>query len=112
MTRIPALMYDIEDITRWLDESQVSTVTSILKLTEEVGEVAAAYIGMTGDNPRKGVTNNQAAVLAELADVAVTALCALQHMTQDIGQTYKVLSEKLDDICRRAGIPTESSDNG
>ncbi|GAA2930935.1 MazG-like family protein [Kitasatospora cinereorecta] len=30
----------------------------MLKLSEEVGEVAQAVIGVTGQNPRKGVTHS------------------------------------------------------
>ncbi|MFF4559740.1 MazG-like family protein [Streptomyces sp. NPDC001435] len=42
----------------------------ILKLSEEVGEVAEAVIWATGQNPRKGVTHGWEDVQAELCDVA------------------------------------------
>ena len=41
----------------------------LLKLTEEVGEVADAFIGMHGLNARKGVCRTRDDLLAELADV-------------------------------------------
>ncbi|MES4887502.1 MazG-like family protein [Streptomyces sp. NPDC096012] len=53
----------------------------VLKLSEEVGEVAEAIIGATGQNPRKGVTHSWEDVQAELCDVAVTALVALRTLT-------------------------------
>ena len=44
----------------WLDaangRSPHETAARIMKIAEETGEAAAAYIGMTGANPRKGVT--------------------------------------------------------
>ncbi|MFE2062273.1 MazG-like family protein [Streptomyces sp. NPDC059467] len=55
----------------------------ILKLSEEVGEVAEAVIGATGQNPRKGVTHTWEDVQGELCDVAITALVALRTLTPD-----------------------------
>lgn len=45
-----------------------------LKVVEELGEAVAALIGMTGQNPRKGVTHTRADLVSELYDVALTAL--------------------------------------
>lgn len=47
------------------------------KLAEECGEVMQAVIGATGDNPRKGHTHTYDDVNSELADVILTALCAM-----------------------------------
>ncbi|MEU8818378.1 hypothetical protein [Actinoplanes sp. NPDC048796] len=55
----------------------------ILKVTEEAGEAAAAWIGMLGQNPRKGVTHTRDDVAAELADVAFTALVAIASLDLD-----------------------------
>lgn len=44
------------------------------KAAEEAGELAAAVIGVTGQNPRKGVTHTWEDVSAEAIDVAITAL--------------------------------------
>ena len=49
----------------------------LLKLTEEVGEVADAFIGMHGLNRRKGVCRTRDDLLAELADVIITAAVAM-----------------------------------
>jgi NTP pyrophosphatase (non-canonical NTP hydrolase) len=51
--------------------------TQLIKLMEECGEVAAAWIGATGTNPRKGFSHNIGDVGDELADVVATALVAM-----------------------------------
>lgn len=99
----------IGEIARWIDQSNAkSGIDSthddsmrVMKVGEEFGEVIAAYIGMTGQNPRKGVTHTKADLLAELADVAVTALCAIQHFTQNEDATQAVFTDKLDFIIKR-----------
>ena len=48
----------------------------LLKVTEEVGEAAEAFIGMHGLNSRKGVCRSRDDLLAELADVIITAAVA------------------------------------
>jgi NTP pyrophosphatase (non-canonical NTP hydrolase) len=55
----------------------------LLKVTEEAGEAAQAWIGATGQNPRKGVTHSRADVAAELADVVVAALVAVASLDLD-----------------------------
>ena len=72
----------------------------ILKLSEEVGEVARAVIGATGQNPRKGTTHTWDDVRSELCDVAVTALMALRTLTPD---AREVFAEHLAKVSRRAG---------
>ncbi|MGW0764698.1 MazG-like family protein [Streptomyces sp. NPDC002676] len=61
----------------------------ILKLSEEVGEVAEAVIGATGQNPRKGVSHTWEDVQAELCDVAITALVALRTLTPDAREAFE-----------------------
>jgi NTP pyrophosphatase (non-canonical NTP hydrolase) len=101
---------DVEAITNWIDDSnagmsgEADDGMRLLKLVEEAGEVAEAYIGMMGQNPRKGVTHDMHDVQLELADVAITALCAIQHFTKDIVQTKFVVYEKLTKIKDRSGI--------
>ncbi|MFK0109311.1 MazG-like family protein [Streptomyces sp. NPDC091217] len=53
----------------------------LLKVTEEAGEASAAYIGMTGQNPRKGTTHTTADVADELCDVIIAAAVALHCFT-------------------------------
>ncbi|UBI41329.1 MazG-like family protein [Streptomyces mobaraensis] len=59
------------------------TALRLLKLGEEVGEVVQAYLGMTGQNPRKGVTHDRSDVAAELCDVIITAATALHLFADD-----------------------------
>ncbi|MGW2960134.1 MazG-like family protein [Streptomyces sp. NPDC001220] len=61
----------------------------ILKLSEEVGEVAEAVIGATGQNPRKGVTHTWDDVQSELCDVAITALVALRTLTPQAQEVFE-----------------------
>lgn len=105
---------DISRINAWLDRSNVrmnsdlDSSMRIMKIGEEYGETVAAYIGMTGQNPRKGVTHSQGDVLAELSDVVITALCAIQHFTQDGDVTRAVLASKVASIMDRANLTAES----
>lgn len=57
------------------------TAMRLLKVQEEAGEAAAAYIGLTGQNPRKGQTHSSPDVADELCDVIVTAAVALHQFT-------------------------------
>lgn len=102
------LFGDIADITAWLDESNPAgpheDSMRVLKLVEEAGEAAAAYIGMVGQNPRKGVTHTQDDLLKELADVAITALAAMQHFTQDEAVTRAYMAAKIQAIIKRSDI--------
>src|ERR1019366_451447 len=58
---------------------EVSVEIQLLKLTEETGEAAEAFIGMHGLNSRKGVCRSRDDLLAELADVIITAAVARSH---------------------------------
>ena len=102
------LFADVADITAWLDTANPGTPHEdsmrVLKLVEEAGEAAAAYIGMVGQNPRKGVTHTLADLLGELADVALSARCAIQHFTGDAAATRDLLAAKTLHITTRAAI--------
>ncbi|MFK8851183.1 MazG-like family protein [Streptomyces sp. Ac-502] len=97
----------IRRLVAWLDQengrSQHETTLRLLKLTEEAGEVAQAWIGVIGQNPRKGVTHTRADVAEELCDVIVTAAVALASITDD---PATVLDGKLDKIAARSGVAT------
>jgi hypothetical protein len=113
MTEIWDLFAHVADITAWLDTANPPTPHEdsmrVLKLVEEAGEAAAAYIGMVGQNPRKGVTHSLDDLLGELADVALTALCAMQHFTQGQAATRAVLASKVQRIIARADIPRRAA---
>ncbi|GAA2789457.1 MazG-like family protein [Kitasatospora sp. CM 4170] len=83
----------VDHVVAWLDdESRLSPgeerMLRILKLSEEVGEVGAAVIGATGQNPRKGVTHTWEDVQHELCDVVFSALVALRTLTPDAARVF------------------------
>jgi NTP pyrophosphatase (non-canonical NTP hydrolase) len=86
----------------WLDghngRGQDEVTHRILKLVEEVGEIAQARIGQLGQNPRKGVTHSADDVADELVDMVVTALVALQSLEID---PTTVLTRKAETIALR-----------
>jgi NTP pyrophosphatase (non-canonical NTP hydrolase) len=83
----------------WLDASNGSDdlelTCRILKVTEEAGEAAQAWIGALGQNPRKGVTHTREQVADELADVAFTALVAIASLGFDPRLTVGRCAEKV-----------------
>lgn len=67
----------------------------LLKVTEEAGEAAQAYIGFTGQNPRKGITHDRGDVADELCDVIVTAMVALHSFTEMPGSYFSEHTDRL-----------------
>lgn len=97
-------------LSLWINEGnahrdpEARTWGRLAKITEESGEVIAAFIGATGQNPRKGVTCTVEAVLAELLDVAVTALGAYEHLDGHTGRALDALDRKIEAVATRAGV--------
>lgn len=97
-------------LSRWIDLSPANAVRDqealtwgrLAKVSEEAGEVIAAFIGATGQNPRKGVTGGLDAVRAELLDVATTALCALEHLDGCPGTSMSQLTAHVRAVAIRA----------
>ncbi|MFC9910972.1 MazG-like family protein [Streptomyces sp. NPDC127197] len=93
-TTLPTdLWTSIDDLWRWLDANRAhgdreGLLLRILKLSEEVDEVAQAVIGATGQNPRKGTTHTWEDVQSELCDVVITALVALRTLTPDAPEVF------------------------
>ncbi|MEV6369651.1 MazG-like family protein [Micromonospora musae] len=83
----------------WLDAANgtgdAELTCRVLKLTEEAGEVAGAWIGLLGQNPRKGVTHTRDDVAAELADVAFTALVAIESLGLDARTVLDNCADKV-----------------
>ncbi|WP_327246693.1 MazG-like family protein [Streptomyces sp. NBC_01320] len=84
----------IDHLRSWLDAGtgirpEQDLLLRMLKLSEEVGEVAQAVIGTIGQNPRKGVTHSWQDVEAELCDVIVTAMVALRTLTPEAPQVFE-----------------------
>lgn len=97
-------------LSRWIDagnahrDPEAVTWGRLAKVSEECGEVIQAYIGATGQNPRKGVTNGMEAVVKELLDVALTALCAVEHLDGGQGESMRLLAAHIDFVAKRAGV--------
>lgn len=99
-------------LSRWIDELPDNAARSVetqlwsrtMKVAEEVGEVCAAVVGYTGQNPRKGYTHTREDIAKELLDVAVTALCAYEHLTDNRGESFRALIQHIDNLIRRAGL--------
>lgn len=96
------LFLDVKRVTAWLDTNNEYTrdreALRIMKVAEEFGEVIQAVIGYTGQNPRKGFTHSREDVVAELADVAITALVAIESMGYDPQAT---MDKRLAEIVAR-----------
>lgn len=107
---LTALSRQVADLSRWIDEGnrdrdpEAATWARLAKITEEAGEVVAAQIGATGQNPRKGVTHSPADVEEELLDVALTALAALEHVRGHDERSLDLLADKLARTLDRAGL--------
>ncbi|WP_189535563.1 MazG-like family protein [Streptomyces roseolilacinus] len=83
----------VEALHAWLDghapdSPEQTTLLRVLKLSEEVGEVAEAVIGAYGRNPRKGESHTWDDVRAELCDVVITAMIALRTLTPDASRVF------------------------
>jgi NTP pyrophosphatase (non-canonical NTP hydrolase) len=75
----------------------------LLKVTEEAGEAAEAFIGMHGLNSRKGVCRSRDDLLAELADVIITAAVAMTGVTGgDAAEARNHLEHRLAVVIERA----------
>lgn len=102
MSNYTTLFQDVTTMVQWLDRHNVLTQEEmglrIMKVQEEAGEAAGAWIGYTGQNPRKGRTHDKEQVAAELVDVAVTALVALHSLT---GKAESILNVRLIELRRR-----------
>ncbi len=100
----PNQWHTIRRLVAWLDHengrTQHEITLRLLKLTEEAGEVAQAWIGTVGQNPRKGFTHTLPDVADELCDVIVTAAVALASIVDDPAGH---LDAKLAKIAARSG---------
>lgn len=92
----------------WLDDRNGDAVGElglrILKIVEEAGEAAAAWIGTLGQNPRKGITHTRQDVADELGDVAFTALVAAASLGHD---PREVLARVATKVRARLTAPTD-----
>jgi NTP pyrophosphatase (non-canonical NTP hydrolase) len=83
---------------------EVPVEVRLLKLTEEVGEAAEAFLGVHGLNRRKGVCRSRDDLLDELADVIITAAVAMSGVTGDVAEASRHLQRRLAAVTERAGL--------
>jgi rubrerythrin len=98
-TRPVSLWRHVATLVAWLDAANPRTdheiACRVMKLAEETGEAVSAYIGMTGQNPRKGTCATLDDLSAELCDVIVTAMVALATVTGDAAGAETRLQKHL-----------------
>ena len=85
----------------WLDAANGrgphETAVRVMKLAEETGEAVAAYIGLAGADPCKGVTAGAEELAGELCDVVLSALIALATVTGGTPQAESRLARHVAD---------------
>jgi cytochrome c553 len=95
-------------VDEWPDNAkrdpEAATWGRLSKVGEEAGEVIKEYIGVTGQNPRKGVSGTMQGVRDELLDTAITALAAYEHTTGNRGESMLALQAFIEGRMRRAGL--------
>ncbi|MYY11074.1 hypothetical protein GT204_19705 [Streptomyces sp. SID4919] len=94
----------VQRLVEWLDAEDNATpekarLLRILKLSEEVGEVAQAAMGADNANPRKGRSHTWEDVQHELCDVMLTSMVALLTLTPNAA---KVFQDRLDAVAERS----------
>jgi len=118
--------WDLAALVLWMDDDLDGQVADlykdqplaqdwarVAKVAEEVGEAIAALIGITGQNPRKGVYGTDDDLLDELADVALTGLYAMQHFIGGDGeQTIGRLLQRAKHHKARRQAQIEGGDHG
>lgn len=96
-------------LSRWIDGDDFSEAQQwhrVGKCAEEAGEALQALLGVTGRNPRKGVSHTPYDLEKELCDVAVSALGAMTHLhgnDPDYDPMVR-LNDALDALLERAGV--------
>jgi NTP pyrophosphatase (non-canonical NTP hydrolase) len=89
-------------LTEWLGD--VPLEAQLLKLSEEVGEVAEAYLGMTGLNRRKGLSHTRDDLAGEVADVIITAAVALVSVAGGPDAARAAFGAHLAGVLTRSGL--------
>lgn len=83
---------------------EVPVEVRLLKLTEEVGEAAEAFLGVHGLNKRKGVCRSREDLLDELAVVIITAAVAMSGITGEADEARSHFERRLATVTERAGL--------
>lgn len=103
-------MKELALISAWVDDHPENVARDaeariwgrVAKVGEEFGEVIAAFIGATGQNPRKGVTHDMDDVVKELLDVALTALAAVESLVGNDGSSEVRFREHVQRVLDRS----------
>jgi hypothetical protein len=112
----------IAEIDNWLDiyvsslykmQPTAQHWARVAKISEELGEAVSEFILVTGQNPRKGYDGSAYdRMLKELADVAMTAILAIQHFTKDNDRTRAIIvtqiiavHERMENYVHNHGVP-------
>ena len=100
----------IDRVDAWLDENVSQEYKDqplaqdwarISKGIEELGEAVDTQIGVTGQNPRKGIYATPEERLNELADTALTAILAMQHFKKNTSEVRQILLHKQELLYQR-----------
>jgi predicted house-cleaning noncanonical NTP pyrophosphatase (MazG superfamily)/NTP pyrophosphatase (non-canonical NTP hydrolase) len=93
---------EVGRLTEWL--GAVPLEAQLLKMSEEVGEAAEAYLGMTGLNPRKGVSHTREDLVGEVADVIITAAGSIVRLAGGPDAARAAFEAHLAGVVTRAGL--------
>ncbi|GGR32890.1 methyltransferase domain-containing protein [Streptomyces netropsis] len=88
-------------------------ILQILKISEEAGEAAEAVIGAMGQNPRKGFSHTWDDVQAEVCDVIITGMVALNRLAPDAADVFarhlaRIVERDIGDRSRPVPAPSPS----
>lgn len=104
------MLAELAKVDAWIDEAGADIYKTqplaqdwarVSKIAEELGEAVNELILFTGQSPRKPQTDNIRPLLDELADVVITAMCAMIHFTKDPAQVGGIIVDKTHAISTR-----------
>jgi hypothetical protein len=95
---------DREVSQQYKDQPLAQDWARLSKIGEEYGEAVNAFIGTTGQNPRKGFFGSEDDVDNELVDIALTAILCLQHRTKDLDVTETIIEDRMNYRKQKAGL--------
>lgn len=97
-------------VSQWIDDEPANKamtpleqllMRTVVKVGEEFGESCGAIIGVTGQNPRKGVTHTMDEFTKELLDKAATIVLGIEHVTGNKGDALYMLRDHIVHLERR-----------
>jgi hypothetical protein len=94
----------VRELDEWLDadthpdyraQPLAQDLARVAKAAEEAGEAISAFIGWTGQNPRKGVSDTRSHMLEEMVDGMLTFILGIQHFTKNDLHTRNIIMARL-----------------